>query len=173
MLPVRHETPLWALLWSNRDKWLKSELLEPWGEIYLFSLHLDILHVFGTAVASWLTLWVNTLPARMWTRGYGDFILEDSGARWTYYFYIPVTKLPNQNYPGEVGVCFDFLFQRIQSIVMTTGVWGGSHIHLITDRKQSMKKALRVKYSLENQCSAYRRPSIQQMNLWGGISVKV
>lgn len=82
-----------------------------------------------------------------------------------YYFYIPVTKLPNKNYPGELGVCLDFLFHRIQPIVRATGVWGGSHIHFMTDRKQSMKKALRIKFSFESQCSANWGPSIQQMNL--------
>lgn len=102
----------------------------------------------------------------MWTRGYGHLILEDPGATCVHFFYIPVTKLPNKNYPGEEGGCFDLLFQRAQPVVMTTGAWGGSHIHLMMDRKQTVGKALRSEYNHESQCSSSHGPSIQQMILW-------
>lgn len=56
-------------------------------------------------------------------------------------------------------------------MVVATGAWGGSSIHLMMDRKQSMRKTLGTKNKLEShalpECSANQGSNIPCVNTWG------
>lgn len=91
----------------------------------------------------------------MWTRRRsGDLILEDPGASRAHYFH--VTKLWNPT--TQEKAFFDFLFERFQPIVMATGAWGRNNIPLMMGRKQSMRKALRIKYNPESHFAVLCQP---------------